>query len=139
MGIYNYFVEILFCKATFVCGFISFLIHVLHWRYGKIITKYITLVSSLPAIVWIIARLCNGLNLCCQLDVFTVYFIVWQFIYVIYKWNLFELPYFSFTLRQGLFCLSESIFAFVMHHIWLRYASVLLIFAFLWLSALADW
>jgi prepilin signal peptidase PulO-like enzyme (type II secretory pathway) len=90
-------------------------------------------------VVWYAARFFNALSLSCQIDVFTVFFVVWQFIYLICKWHAQELPYFSFTLYQASLCIFTAFISYASYDIVLRYLPVQYKFVFLWLIAIQDW
>lgn len=132
-------VDNLFCTETYLFYFVAFLIKIHGWWYGEIAKKHEKFVVTLTANVWLIARLCNSLNLGCQLDVFTVYFIIGQLIFVYFKWISLELPWFSFILQQGLLCLYQSFAAFIIHDISFRYVPIYLKFAFLCYFSFKDW
>ncbi len=101
----------------YILSSIILLIIILKWRYGEIVIKYLKFVLDFLTNVWLISRLCNVLNLSCQVDVFTVYFVVWQFTYVFSEWISHELPWFSFNLQRGLLCLWMSFSAIIFHDI----------------------
>jgi hypothetical protein len=127
------------CTESYIFCSISLLIIKLKWQYNEIVIKYQKFLIDLLTNVWLIARLCNGLNLWCQVDVFTVYFLVWQFTYVFSKWISHELPWFSFNLQRGLLCLWKSFSAIILHDTCLRYSSIHLKLALLWYLAVQDW
>ncbi len=129
----------LFSMEYYIAFSIIVLIEILTWRYGEIVTKYKILMLNLILNVWLIARLCNSLNLWYQVDVFTVYFFVWQFIYLFSKWISQELPWISFTIQQGLLCLWMAFLAFIIHDTASRYFPFYFKFAFLWYYSVEDW
>lgn len=127
------------CVEYFIWFCIILLIVILKRRYGNIAVEHLEFIFYLLQIVWLIARLCNSLNLSCQMDIITIYFIVWQFQCVICKWIFHELPWFSFNIQQGLLCLCMSYFALQLNDICFRYLSIYFKIAFLWCYALEDW
>jgi len=129
----------IFCMEYYILFSIGCLIQILKWRYGVRVTKYERHGMALIINVWFIARLCNSFNLSCQVDAFTVYFFIWQLVYISSKWNSDELPSFSFYLLQGFLCLSMSLFALTTHDLIFRYFPINLKVVFVWIFGLDDW
>jgi hypothetical protein len=127
------------CIEFFIWFCVASLIIIVKRRYGNAAVKNVMFIFDLLLSGWLIARLFNALNLSCQVDVFTVYFLVGQFMYVVSKWILHELPWFSFTVQQGLLCLRCSFNALIVHDIYFRHFSIYLKVAFLWYTAFGDW
>jgi hypothetical protein len=89
--------------------------------------------------VCFLTRFCNALSFRCQIDVFTVFFLLWQFIFLIYKWYSEELPCFSFALHQASFCAGVAFISYVSHDMVYRYVPVRYKFGLLWFLAIKDW
>ncbi len=118
---------------------IQSLIDAIIWYNGQQVTKLTKLVLITMTSVWFLTCLCNGLNLWYQMDVFTLYLIMWQFTYLLRKWWLHELPWVSLSLHQGSLCLSMAFLAYSAYNVALRYFPVYFQFAFLWFVAVEDW
>jgi hypothetical protein len=89
--------------------------------------------------VGFVARFCNALSFRCQIDVFTVFFLMWQFTFLIYKWYTWKLPWFSFTLHQTSLCTYMAFISYAFYDMVLRYFPVRYKFGFLWFLAIKDW
>lgn len=72
------------------------------------------------------------------MDMLTVYFIVWQFIYLMCKWEVLELKWPLLILQQASCCISSSIVAFLFNDIIFVYFPFQLKIVFLWLYSLYD-
>jgi hypothetical protein len=91
-----------------------------------------------PLIVWLLARYCEDKDLCYQVDVFTVYLLVWQFIYLMCKWEEHDFSYPFLILQQGSLRVSASFLAFFYYDFMFRYLTIQFNFALLWLWSLYD-
>jgi hypothetical protein len=89
--------------------------------------------------VWFVTRFCNALRFQCQIDVFTVFFLIWQLISSICKWQSHELLCFSFTLHQTTFCTFVAFVSYAYYDIIFRYLPVRYKFGILWFHAVKDW
>ena len=56
-----------------------------------------------------------------QVDVFTVYFLIWQLMFVLTQWEYEQLPLLSTTFYQGWLCLLVASQAFVVYDVVFRY------------------
>ncbi|CAF2997196.1 unnamed protein product, partial [Rotaria sp. Silwood2] len=88
--------------------------------------------------VWLWARYCNNKNCWYQLDILTVYFLVWQFIYLMCKWEFYELSWPLLILQQASGCVSTSVTIFFSYDIAYRYIPFQFKIGFLWLFSLYD-
>ena len=107
-----------------------------YYRFQTV--KYIALLSYLLVTVWFGARFCDGNALCPPVDVVTVYFLVWQYAYITWAWQLNELPLFSLRLHNGASCLLLALLAFSMHEFIFRYIPNWLRFGSIFLWAITD-
>ncbi len=87
---------------------------------------------------WLVARYCDTIDMGYEVDIFTVYFFVWQLVCLIYKWLHQDLPMLSFTLHQKATCLSMAFCAFIEYDIIFRFAPTYAGFAFVWLMSTLD-
>jgi hypothetical protein len=46
---------------------------------------------------WLVGRLWDGIDLWYKVDTIAIYFLIWQVIFIIIKWELKQLPMLSFT------------------------------------------
>jgi hypothetical protein len=105
----------------------------------ELVKKNAKFVAFTLIVVWFAGRFFNVLYLSCPIDVFTVFFVFWQLIYLICKWHSFELPYFSFTLHQASLCIFTAFISYASYDIVLRYLPVQYRFILLWFVAIEDW
>jgi len=87
---------------------------------------------------WLITRYFDNKNIYYKMDVLTVDFIVWQFIYLMCKWEDLELKWPLLILQQASCCISSSIMAFLVHDIMSVYFPFQLKIIWLWLYSLYD-
>jgi hypothetical protein len=87
---------------------------------------------------WLITRYCDSQNIYINIDVLTVYFIVWQFIYLMRKWERLELEWPFLILQQASCCISMSITTFLRHDVIFVYLPFQFKIIFLWLFSLYD-
>ena len=106
--------------------------------YRSQTTKYIPLLFYLLVTVWFGARFGDGNASCPPVDVVTVYFLVWQYVYLTWAWQLNELPLFSLKLHHGASCLLLALLAFFMHELMFRYIPTWLRFVLVFLWAITD-
>jgi len=87
---------------------------------------------------WLVARYCDTIDMGYEVDIFTVYFFVWQFIYLIYKWLYQDLPMLSFSLHQKATCLYMALTAFMEYDVLFRLLPTYMFFAVVWLWSAID-
>ncbi len=87
---------------------------------------------------WLVGRLWDGVDLWYKVDIITIYFLIWQVIFVIAKWELKQLPMLSFTFYQGWLCVLMAFGAFTVYNAIFRYLSMQIIFVFFWMLSFAD-
>jgi len=105
--------------------------------YGLKILHYFFPVILTIVNVWLLARLCDDIHLSYQVDVFTIYFLVWQFIYPISKWCTHQLSWPALILHQGSMCLLPAIVVFIIHSRGFRYFPSMELAVF-WITAFYD-
>ncbi|CAF1280552.1 unnamed protein product [Rotaria sordida] len=99
----------------------------------------VIIISSLMIMTsWLLARCCDTIYIWYEVDIFTVYLLVWQFVCLIHKWIHQDLPYLSFTLHQKACCLYMAFLAFIMHDVALKYLPTHINFALLWVMSIVD-
>ncbi len=103
------------------------------------VKKNAQLIAFTLIIVWFATRFCNATSFQCQIDVFTVFFLFWQLIFLIYKWRCQELPWFSFTLHQALLNICVAFISYAAYDMVLRYLQLRYKIALLWFLAVRDW
>jgi len=86
----------------------------------------------------LVARFCDAFNLYCPLDLFTVYFLIWQIMFIITEWESDKLPLISLTFYRGWLCIMPASMIFFIHDFVFRYLSIQVNFFLLWLIAFAD-
>jgi hypothetical protein len=115
-----------------------FLVTVMMIFYRSQTAKYIALLFYVLISVWYVARFCDGNASCPPVDVITIYFLVWQYVYLTWAWQLNELPLFSLKLHHGASCLILALLAFFMHEFMFRYIPAWLRFGLIFLWAITD-
>jgi len=106
--------------------------------YGQQVFNLMKLITLTILMVWLFACYCNNYNVCYQIDVLTVYFIVWQFIYLMCKWEDLELESPFLILHQASCCVSTSITTYLIHDVILLHFPFQWKIIFLWLYSLFD-
>ncbi|CAF4888147.1 unnamed protein product [Rotaria socialis] len=86
----------------------------------------------------LVARFCDAFNLSCPLDIFTVYFLIWQIMFIITEWESNKLPLISLTFYRAWLCIMPASIIFVIHDFVFRYLPIQVNFLLLWLIAFAD-
>jgi hypothetical protein len=105
--------------------------------YGLKVLHYFVPVVLTIVNVWFLARLYDDIDISYQVDVFTIYFLVWQFSYPICQWSTHQLSWPILILQQGSMCLFPVIVIFLLHeNIFRYYLSIEL--AIFWIIAFAD-
>jgi len=87
---------------------------------------------------WILGRYCDGLYLWYQVDIFTIYFFIWQIMFIISQWEFQELPLLSITIYRGWLCLGIATNAFMFHDNLVRYLPFVFRFCLFWTSSIKD-
>ncbi|CAF3580373.1 unnamed protein product [Rotaria sordida] len=72
---------------------------------------------------WLLARFFDAFYWRYQIDMLTIYFLIWQFMFVIVKWESEEVPIFSFGVHRVWLCMSVAFGAFITHNTVFRYVS----------------
>jgi hypothetical protein len=87
---------------------------------------------------WCLARFCDAFDVVYPVDVFTVYFLLWQCMFIKIKWDYDELPLFSINLYRVFICwlvASSTVFA---HDLIFRYLPHCFTLAFVWKESVSD-
>jgi hypothetical protein len=92
-----------------------------------------TIINSL-----LLARFCDAFNLRCQLDIFTVYFLIWQIMFLLTEWEFQNLPLISLTFYQGWLCIMQSFLIYFIHDFFFGLLPIEVNFLCIWILALAD-
>jgi len=122
----------------YVWGLAYILIFVLGICYGKDAYNTINMIIMTYLTVCLLSRYCDNENVWYQFDTLTVYFIVWQFTYLICIWEAYDLSWPHLILPQASCCLSMSIKALFMYEVCWHNVSFQYKIAYLWLHSLYD-
>ncbi len=106
--------------------------------YGIQILSRLRPMIQTMMVVWLLARFCEGKYSCYEVDVITVYFLIWQCTYVMCKWEDHDVSFPLLILQQGSFCTSAALFTFLMYDYQYRFLPIQLSFTLLWLWSLCD-
>ncbi len=87
---------------------------------------------------WIVGRFFDGRYLWYQVDIFTMYFLIWQIMLIISLWEYNELPLLSVTIYRGWLCLGIATNAFMFHDNLVRYLPFVFRFCLFWTSSIKD-
>jgi hypothetical protein len=93
------------------------------------------------AIMWcveLLGRYLNFLEISDQIDLVTVYFVVWQLISVVWTWMCRLLPSAILLIEQVATCIFLSATAFALHHCVFRYVPKEVSLASFWILSVAD-
>lgn len=105
----------------------------------ELVKKNGNLIASTWIAFWFVTRFCNALGFRCQIDVLTIFFLFWQFTFLIEKWYSLELSCFSFTLHQASLCIFVAFISYAFYDVVLRYLPVRYRLGLLWFFAIKDW
>ena len=131
------FMDYNIAKSQFILIVGCFLI-VIVLCYSPQILDRMKPISLTILIVGLFTRYCNNFNVCYQMDMFTVHLFVWQFIYLMCKWEDLELMWPCLILQQASCCISSSITTFFLHDIVFLDFPFQWKITFLWLCSLCD-
>jgi hypothetical protein len=106
--------------------------------YGLQLLNRFRPIIQTSMIVWLLARFCDGKYLYYEVDIITVYFLIWQCTYVMCKWEDHDFSYPLLILQQGSFCISISLLTFLLYDYEYRFFPIQISFALLWLWSLYD-
>jgi hypothetical protein len=89
-----------YCMSTLILVFILqfILYHQFDLNKGTYHTRSVLSTVISP---WILGRFCDGRYLWYQVDIFTMYFLIWQIMLIISLWEYNELPLLSVTIYRG--------------------------------------
>jgi hypothetical protein len=87
---------------------------------------------------WFFARFCNGFHIWCELDIFTVYFIIWQFMSLVTKWEKEYFPICSLNIYRGWLCTATAFESFLYYDAIFRYFPSWISFGYIWISSFED-
>ncbi len=87
---------------------------------------------------WFFARFCNGFHIWCEFDIITVYFINWQWMSLITKWEKEYFPLFSLNIYRGWLCIKTAFEAFFLYDAIFRYFPLWMNFGYIWISSVED-
>ena len=87
---------------------------------------------------WLCGRLLNEYHLCDRVDTFTVYFVIWQLMFITVTWEFKPGPIFSITLYRGWFCFLMACDAFIFYDTVCRYLLLSHNMTYFWTFALKD-
>ena len=107
-------------------------------RTVRQLRNIIILLSLVITTNWLLARYCHSICMSYEVDIFTIYFLVWQFVGLIYKWLDQDLPILSFTLHQKATCLAMAFLAFIVYDVVFRPVPTCVGFAYVWLMSFID-
>ncbi|CAF1413848.1 unnamed protein product [Rotaria magnacalcarata] len=85
-----------------------------------------------------LARFCDAFNFSYSLDIFTVYFLVWQVMFLITAWELQILPLISLTFFRGCQCMIPAFIMYFVYDFFFRLLPMEVNFLLIWIFALAD-
>ncbi|CAF3513389.1 unnamed protein product [Rotaria socialis] len=83
-------------------------------------------------------RFCDAFNFSYSLDIFTVYFLVWQVMFLITAWELQILPLISLTFFRGCQCMIPAFIMYFVYDFFFRLLPMEVNFLLIWIFALAD-
>ena len=118
-------------------GSCPFFFMALIWYYGSKIIPCLLLGMSLVFNAWLLARWCDSFHFWYPLDIFTVYFLIWQIIYLMFQWCYRQLSWPCLIFYQASICIVTAIEAFIFYDLFFRYfPSVTIIM--IWLACYDD-
>ena len=122
-----------------MCLVVSMLIFVLLVLFhGLQVFIRIRSVAVMIFVVWLLNRFYTDQQWDSSLDLFTVYFIVWQFVQLICHWQSHELWWPALILQQASLCLFTAFTALVPYEIIVRHLPSQFYFTVLWIRSLID-
>ncbi|UJR22355.1 hypothetical protein I4U23_025417 [Adineta vaga] len=102
-----------------------FFILALVWCFGSKIVPRLLLGILTMINVWLLARWSDNFHFWYPIDIFTVYFLVWQFSYLMFQWCYHQLSWPFLIFYQASLCILIAIGAFIMYDLVFRYFSTI--------------
>jgi hypothetical protein len=85
-----------------------------------------------------LARFIDSIELQYQPDILTVYLSVWQFMFLVWKWQLQELFSPVIFIEQASFCIFTAFLSFIAYDTTYRYIPFQIILLSFWLLSIVD-
>jgi len=124
-------------RNMYITGSCPFFIMALIWICGTSLIPRLLLGVLTIFIVWLLARWCDSFHMWYSVDVFTIYFLVWQFIYLMFQWCYHQLSWPFLIFYQVSICILTAIAAFLFYDLVFRYfPSIILVI--IWFACFYD-
>ena len=88
--------------------------------------------------IWLLGRFFEKVDFRYKVDIFTMYILIWQLMFIVAKWEIGEYPIFLLTLYRGWFCFLMACDAFIFHDTVSRYLPSPTIWIWFWLFSFED-
>ncbi|UJR22358.1 hypothetical protein I4U23_025420 [Adineta vaga] len=112
-------------ESMFIFRSCPFFILALVWCFGSKIVPRLLLGILTMINVWLLARWSDNFHFWYPIDIFTVYFLVWQFSYLMFQWCYHQLSWPFLIFYQASLCILIAIEAFIMYDLVFRYFSTI--------------
>ncbi len=111
---------------------------ILVWIYGSQMFNHLRIVLLTIWAVDLLARYVNFIRLWYQVDMLTVYLLVWQLMLTVWKWITHELFSPVVIIEQGSFCVFLAILSFIFYDFFFRYIPFEINLLWFWFLSILD-
>ncbi len=111
---------------------------ILTWFYGHQVFHYLRMSLFTVWAVDFFARYLDFIKLQWQTDILTVYLFVWQFIFIVCKWQIHQLLPPVVIIEQGMFCLFLAFLSFTFYDVFFRYIPFEVSLLWFWVMSVVD-
>jgi hypothetical protein len=111
---------------------------ILTWFYGNQVFHYVRIILFTMLAFDYLARYFDCIKCQYQVDVLTVYLFVWQFMFIVWKWQIHQLFSPVVIIEQGSFCVFLAFLSFFFYDVLFRYIPFKINLIWFWLMSIAD-
>ncbi|CAF3046612.1 unnamed protein product [Rotaria sp. Silwood2] len=104
-----------------ILGSCPFFFMALIWYCGSKIVPLLLLGILMIINAWLLARWCDSFHFWYSVDILTVYFLVWQFSYLMFQWCFHKLSWPCLIFYQSSICILTAIESFIFYDLVFRY------------------
>ena len=124
-------------KHSLILINILFVVLLILFGYDKIMFYTSPSIYTITGI-WLLGRFFDKIHLEYQVDIFTMYLLVWQLMFIAVKWEFEQYAIFSLTFYRGWLCFLMACNAFIFHDTACRYLPAPIIWMWFWLFSIKD-
>jgi hypothetical protein len=111
---------------------------ILAWFYGNQVFHYLRIILFTIWAVDFLSHYADFIKLRYSIDMLTIYLFVWQFMFIVWKWQIHELFSPIVIIEQGSFCMFSAFLSFIIYDIFYRYIPFKISLLWFWLMSIGD-